>query len=422
MAILGFIIVVAGRVFSDSTIMRVRSQNMLKSSEELGKLANLISEDVSQMGVKVYMKGDMVELVDDAYMDKNNQDSSSYKLSRSENGDTLVFRKIAYEYQGENVTYLGVREITWYLEGRNVHRSCKTIKTLAGGTTNDECPEEEPLDILMSSSVDSLRFYPSASGIEHGASSSLDTLFNFKNFNLEYKKSEGPVKGLTVSPSGGGPEVALSDFADNGTSSEKKHNLLCLAEQNKSCHQFNFKKGETYAIEFNMPFRNYKEDSLGAQFLPGMDHFAIGLRNDNYDKPPGFPSDVLVFPTQASEGDKRARHIEISTETDINDASIVLVFAFYSPLAANAGGRLVFSDFKVFRKSDRAFHFPKEEYGTENISDSQERLKQKKNAKAFEMILEVSNKGERVKNYTEDENGRINGMVILTPNNGISAF
>jgi len=52
MAIMGFIIIVAGRVFSDSTKMRVRSQSMLASSEEAGRVSALIKEDVSQMGAK----------------------------------------------------------------------------------------------------------------------------------------------------------------------------------------------------------------------------------------------------------------------------------------------------------------------------------------------------------------------------------
>ncbi len=108
MAIMGFIIVVAGKVFSDATGMRVRSQNMLASSEEIGNLSAIIKEDISQMGAKVLgvssASNYKFEVREKVYISTTGTgDSSSYMLWHSPRGDvkkdsldSLIFRKIDY--------------------------------------------------------------------------------------------------------------------------------------------------------------------------------------------------------------------------------------------------------------------------------------------------------------------------------------
>ena len=52
MAILGIIVIVAGRAFSDSTKFRIRTQNILKATQEVENVATLFKSDVAQMGAK----------------------------------------------------------------------------------------------------------------------------------------------------------------------------------------------------------------------------------------------------------------------------------------------------------------------------------------------------------------------------------
>src|SRR5574344_3091254 len=91
-ALLGVIIVVAGRVYSDSTKFRLRTQNMLKATEEANRAASLIQEDLSSMGSKswkVLGAGiDSFYVETSVYFDPDNvteanKDSSSYVLTRS---------------------------------------------------------------------------------------------------------------------------------------------------------------------------------------------------------------------------------------------------------------------------------------------------------------------------------------------------
>ena len=54
MAILGVVVLVAGQALTDSTRVRVRTQNMLASSQNAENAASLLKEDIAQMGAKEY--------------------------------------------------------------------------------------------------------------------------------------------------------------------------------------------------------------------------------------------------------------------------------------------------------------------------------------------------------------------------------
>jgi len=118
-----------------------------------------------------------------------------------------------------------------------------------------------------------------------------------------------------------------------------------------------------------------------------------------------------------------ARRLEFSVADTVKAACIVITMAYYSPKTSDGDGKyvgsrgkLTFSNLKVFRKADETFHFPNTDgYGTTDINE-------KINAKAFELILEIDNKGEKSGTFsTYEENGikKKRGMVILTPNNGV---
>jgi len=439
MAIMGFIIVVAGRVFSDSTTMRIRSQNMIASAEQIGKLSALINEDVSQMGAKAWGKNESeykVSVENKVYMNAEinsvNPDFSSYKLThrtpKTDSMDNLVFRKISFNEQGLS---LGVREINWYLEDGNIYRSCRTIEGTGTDNEGGICPiGNDPKKVLMGTGIEKFYLIPSAPGISaSSSSSSADTLFG-ANISLGFsllERTEGPAEMKSIG-GGSGEMVTLSGFAGNSDANGKDFNQVYLGEKNasdwKKCSAFDLKKGEVYAVEFKMPLfvgQNNKTDSLSSQLVSGVDHIAVGLRDASGNSLAAAPIDVLLYPSQSEKADELVnsmpRRAEFSPEQDVK-ACVALTFAFYSP---NAGrGRLQFSEFRVFRVNTKAFYFPKvENYGAENFTPANERIRQKENVKAFQLVLETNkgNKGERTRTSFAEGNG----LVILTPNNGIKA-
>ena len=52
MGIVGIVVVIAGQAFSNSTKFRIRTDNMIKASQEAENVATIFKEDVSQMGAK----------------------------------------------------------------------------------------------------------------------------------------------------------------------------------------------------------------------------------------------------------------------------------------------------------------------------------------------------------------------------------
>jgi hypothetical protein len=465
MAIMGFIIIVAGRVFSDSTKMRVRSQNMIKNSEEVGRVSNLIKEDMSQMGVKAW--GQSVNNEYAVYnVGKNNPkiywnatstpgtgDSSSYALKHNKRAnetfrDSIAFRKAAFDEQGR---FLGIREIIWKVTNDSLLlRRCATIHKCAASPSNAVCgpidndlvvcPEKTSAkdadSVLIAKNITNFNIIPSKPGM---AGNTTDTLFGKSTDKfrlLSRTPSTGDIKEITNIDPGTGTETTVSNFAQNNTETGKSHNQLYLSEylktDYKDCKKLTFIKDETYAIEFKMPFSilSTAADSQlvlnSTQFVPGRDHLAIGLRTAGVvspTPPPGAPKDILFYPAQSAEAADLARHIEFSVSQNL-EACVAIIMAYYSPTVSTgqfsgAGGKLKFSNFKIFRKADETFNFPKSasdaDYGTEAITNLTERIKQKTNAKAFELILEIENKGE--KSGTSSSKGK--GMVIITPNNGV---
>jgi hypothetical protein len=130
-------------------------------------------------------------------------------------------------------------------------------------------------------------------------------------------------------------------------------------------------------------------------------------------------SDVLFYPAQQIGATSLQRHAEFTIDSKVSvSACVALTFAFYSPKTNE--GTMAFEDFKVIRKTDRAFHFPRkgdpdyDMHGTE-MQSGDEKKKNKKDVKAFQLKMEIDYKGEIVGTNSSGENG----MVITVPNNGI---
>jgi hypothetical protein len=398
MAIMGLIIVVAGRVFSDATGMRVRSQNMLESAEHLGYLSALINEDISQMGAKAWGENVaddyVIEASDLVYMQHSgaNPDFSSYELWHSSDSlDSMVFRRMAFD---DNGVFKDVREISWHAT-----KTGKIYRTEC--VVGESCSNGDVMQVLMGTGIRMFKLTPSTPGMLSGN----DTLFKpdgTPGFGF-LPRETGNENVHSVNVNSGLSTVKVYDFVQNSAEQDMKFNQVYLTENNSpACFPFTFEQGETYKIEFQMPIIGNENDSLITQFQPGVDHIAVGLRQAvNFAVFLDGPADVYLYPAQFGNASQASVYAEFSPKTTLGNACIAITFAFYSPLASK--GSLHFQNFRVLRKTDETFHFANSD------------IAQKENVKAFEMILEVERKGEKAS--TRSDNG--NGMVILTPNNGI---
>jgi len=431
MAILGFIIVVAGRVFSDSTIMRVRSQNMLKSAEAIGKVSSLLKEDISQMGAKVWGEGSTsayaVSVSNQVYWNATSGDYSSYTLNKekpSTNFDSLSFRKAEFSAAG---VFLGVREIAYWVRNDSLYRSCRTI----GSGANTDCPTNNS-QVMIATNIKKFVLTPSRPGAkDYTGSTNPDILFPLGTTAPNYtfaKRTSGTNVNENINVSGNGStEIVVSGFSAKNNATQKYFNQIYLVENLQAtwdnCIGMNFDKDDTYAVEFKMPHltsMDDERDSSSTQLLPGQDHIAVGIRKKDGNVPNGAPDDILFYPPQSSHAAEFKRYAEFAIKEKIEDACLAITFAFYSPKASR--GKLRFKEFSVYRKTDEAFHFPKSiaNYGAENSTAAPaEKIRQKVNAKAFELAMEIEFNGEKASTYSE-KNGNIKGMVITTPNNGIA--
>ncbi|MCL1956051.1 MAG: prepilin-type N-terminal cleavage/methylation domain-containing protein [Fibromonadales bacterium] len=453
MAIMGFIIIVAGRVFSDSTAMRIRSQNLLKSSAEIGKLANLLTEDISQMGVKAWGQntsdGYKVISHPDVYWgdisndDPEKRDFSSYVLIRRENtdpfADSLVFRKAVFD---DDDKLIAVREIALYDSAASFFRKCRQVTnkypngTNADGKSDGDCIStvsdiNKAPRVLMATNITNFKLTPSVA--------IPDILFppsGSEKFGL-YSRESGTVVKKPTKCNNYGTRTEVSGFIPNPSSpGGTKHELYlgkevppeCGGLQSSNCEGLKFYGQKTYVIEFKMPFN----DDESTQFLPGVDHLSIGFRTNQGAIIADAPKDVLFYPPQDVASKDMARHIEFSIKKDKDDeyinACVAITLAFYSPTLWDQKGEFTFEDFKVFRKIDESIHFPKpgdpdynESYGIGNATGSEQqiknKIKEKKSVKAFELMVEMAIGKEERKSGTFSQKGR--GIIVATPNNGV---
>ena len=460
MAILGFVIVVAGRVFSDSTGMRIRTQNMTKATETANAAAALLKEDIGRMGVKLWkdvgVNNAVFTVNKNVYrkLDAPNADTSSFVLERAEPAepgnpsgkfDELVFNTMDFNPDG---TFLAVREIRYRVnEIYELVRQCKTID----GAPDLECPEGNSgnewdgiLTTVIAANAETFSLNPSIPGVRP-QDGTLDASIAAANESPILFSSVADPAGFTFIPRETGNnvlggldvrptspnKVVLSGFKKNDAPEDVKFSQVFLAKQGAGeCEEFSFFPGETYVIDFDLPPIPPPAASSASEefcrmclFQPGIDHIALGLRNK------GNPDEALmqrvpdfvVFPPPIQSTDNaipHIRHQEFSVPIDASGdpyipltACISLTFAFYSPMVS--AGKLEFSNFAVFRKTDEVYHFATEEnayaYNPGITSNANIALKAK--VKAFELELSVKIKDEIAKAK----------IVIPVPSNGVFA-
>jgi len=437
--------------------MRVRSQNMLTTTEQLGKISALINEDMSQVGAKAWMgissSSNVVNVEGLVYTAEANfvlkEDYSSYMLWHREyannnvaSGDSIVFRAIAIDGNG---IYKGVKEVSLALrDNGELHRKCRTVTAAVSGVpAADGCTiatsldENDVISVLMGSGISNFRLTPSVPGVggssaSQGGEQLFPTSSDSKKFILLTRTATGggAEKLYAATPSCSEPYESCNIIGfQHNAGSQAKHHELYLAEPGKTwpeCHRFNLKMGETYAVEFRMPIASKSSgglDTASTQFVPGSDHIAVGFRKYGTGAVlEEIPVDAFLYPFGNIEQSNFKQRAEFSPAKDVSNVCVALTFSFYSPKAV--AGTFNIRDFKVLLTDDKAFHFAKPElgydpnYGTEDFNPEAERIRQKNSVKAFEMILEVKRKEEKVRTASSIDNG----MIILTPNNGIGGI
>jgi len=306
-----------------------------------------------------------------------------------------------------------VRGVAWYVKDSVLWRICQTLS----GTGNDDCPVSASAMIGVKMADKGARFdiTPATPGI-YSSSSGSEILFpasSSSGFRLLPREVAGAgvydYENTDVNPEEGSTSVVVSGFTTNfdGTSSVIKAHQVFLGPAvtaglsgtwNSNCTEFTFIPRETYAFEFRLL---YAADNM-RMFQPNKDHIAVGLRAKADASLISGTHDFMIYPPQVSDASAPTmlRYGEFSV-LDTVKACFAITFAFYSPVANT--GTLTFQNFKVYRKTDEAYHF---ESGYNPTDPAKKSL-----VKAFQLDLDVKRRG---------ETGRVT-MVIPTANNGVAA-
>jgi len=431
MAIMGFIIVVAGRAFSDSTKMRVRSQNMLASAEEAGRVSALLKEDISQMGAKSFGRssasGIVFDTVAGVHWNYNAKDFSSYNLERNNPAndyDYLSFRKAYYDPNGVCGAVLAVE---WYVRAADsvLMRKCTSTRPAKCATVNNFDADQEKCatngtTLEIARNVVLFKLNPSIPGII-GSSypSATDTLYSFSSTNanpFSYRVNS------TGTPAAYNGKVLSGVFSVNSSSSGTQHTDFYIAGAGgNNCQSFTFNAGEEYAIRFQLLYKVNSSDPCRtnanctvetsiaekynrmAMFQANRDHLSIGLRNPTTYVPINGISDFLFYPPQDDIADNVKTRLFRFSVPENTPACVGITAAFYSPEAYK--GHLDIDSLKVYRKTDEIYHFERSSGSNYNPSSASAKAQ----VKAFELSLGINKKGEINRTTT----------VIPVPNNGL---
>jgi hypothetical protein len=271
----------------------------------------------------------------------------------------------------------------------------------------------------MARNVSEFRFLPSKPGTDDFApASNADTLFpaTASGLNNNYFTLINSHAGATQQT--GASTVILAPF-ERSTSTINKVNKYYFTPSGTTCESFSFLADEEYVIEFNLlntiipsidecvtadatTCSDENRFNKMAMFQAGYDHLSVGLRDPSNGNPIANVPDFLFYPPQNAGDANIKRHFKLSVPEDM-PACIGITAAFYSEEAYK--GHLDFTNFKVYRKADKVYHFDRTVLDY-NPGDG----KDKAAVKAFELTLGINKRGEVNRVVT----------VIPVPNNGIT--
>ena len=420
-AILGIVVIVAGQAFSNSTKMRLRTENMIKANATVEEVGMLMQEDVSQMGAKSALVTNSYDWSDEAfessmvYMDAEGGDSSSFTISSNGNNSDLVMRRMRY---GTDGSYESVEEIEWYVENGNLYRKCKTLQSSLT-KISDDCPTANSPIVEMATNVASFKVIPAKPSVLESDYANMSENSprllpspdrNSSAFRLISRFGEDNFESIVREPQMGGGSVTLSGFSTNydftkqSSSSTKKANQLYLAsgainyvEEQSSwkslCTKVNLEAGEEYELSFRVPFIS---DDKSRSFCPGIDHMTVGFRNAENGTPVADLPDYAFYPSIASNADGR-RSVRFSVKSKKENLCLAFTFAMYSPTAPS--GTITITDLSLNKVESSHFEF--DEFNVIQVVD-------KKNVKALRLDLKLNRGG---------ETGDLS-LVVPIPSNG----
>lgn len=430
-AILGVIVLVAGRAFSDSTKFRVRTQNMLKASEVAEKVADMFSVDVSQMGAKVYKEAgsasvpDMFVASPKVYMDPSAlvPDSSSFHLVQSANGetDTLKMRRLRYSSAGQADV---VEEVAWFKRGKSLYRKCSVVEKIKAKTSSD-CPDPSVV-VEIASDIERFHVIPAQPGVVGDAFSTSaekalvlpvvgagvsGTPFRLLSRYASGHSGDEHFHFLSISPADGGEKINLTGFVSNY---DREHNKPITtgkevnqvfvgkaftgvapvdgSQWNILCSKVTLEPSVTYEISFELPY-NADNSRL---FCPGRDHAAVGFRH--LDGTLVQDLDDFLFYVPATDYEPNLRSFRFSLKKQEKNVCLAFTFASYSP--SSALGKVTIRNLKLRRVESANYNFDDKNY-VPLVPD-------KKNVKAFLLELAVNRGGEK-SNIS---------LVVPVPSNG----
>lgn len=414
MAILGVVVLVAGQALTDSTKIRVRTQNMLASSQNAENVASLLKDDIAQMGAKEYETekySGIFNVVQNAFMDPNNADASlidksSYFLQKGTGEfDSLYFRKIRYDDDGK---YVGLEAVSWYVRDGVLYRRCKRLESASGATDDATCPADGNTEVAIANDMSRFKVVPAKPKLLEASTGKVmfPPAEDVSEFRLISRYDGTKMLRLNLTPELGGNPVKLSGFVTNydvdaeAYSTVNRINQLYAAQANSGsgswselCSEMTFTPGAEYEISFKLPILSSTDASQ--TIVPGRDHLAVGLRTKSGEKIERF-DDFMFAPPNDETSANITRNFRFSVNQEVK-ACLAFTFVFFSPLAEQ--GTLNISNLTVKKVQDINYEFDADY--TPEIAD-------KKNVRAFYVDLRINKHGE--------QGG--SSYVFATPSNG----
>ena len=445
MGIVGIIVVIAGEAFSNSTKFRIRTDNMIKATQEAENVAMLFKEDLAQMGTKSSRENASADagaiygmkffgVVPEVYMDPTNsdndkKDSSSFWLDQPvDNYSDLKFRRMRYD---DNGYYEAVEEIHWYVENQVLKRTCKILAKASTFTLPDDdlCVEEDNPVIPVEMATGVTKFYVEAANPAFKEEKiQLFPPSNQEEFRLVPRVGDaGYASFKAVNAAGyeglGGTAVTLSKFFSNFSTSSQDY----LTGANAMKNQAVAIKNESGSAMWNALCSDYGKMTLrpdtvyeisfylsdrSLSFVPGEDHMSVGFRKAGSGDYPmkgeqRLISDFLFYPPMDTSGRGAGKRVMRFTVPErIENVCLTFTFALYSPLASE--GKVTVRNLRVNQVATASYTF--DGFSPETGLNK----KEKKNVKAFKLNLQVSR---GAKNGGNGETGDVD-LVIAVPSNG----
>ena len=450
MAIVGIIVVIAGEAFSNSTKFRIRTDNMIRATQEAENVAMLFKEDAAQLGAKSSRElgdaalgagyGNQFSAVNpNVYMDPNNldddkKDLSSFSITSADGMSDVKFRRLRYD---ENGYYEAVEEIRWFVENNVLKRSCKLLAKKAGlvVANDDPCSDvggNDKTPVEMATSVDSFYVIPATPGVTDETTQQIFPPNNATQFRLiprtdDIKLAVFRTENAAGQENGGGTSVVIKNFVSNfnvsteevfDSPNQKINQAFAVKNEDdpaavwsnmcSSYGNLTFEPNQVYEISFNVPYPGDDDKSL--VFVPGKDHMSVGFRvigTGDYPRQNGkkLIDDFLFFPPLDSRGNG-VRSMRFSVPQQVSNVCLAFTFACYSPLVSQ--GKITIENLRVNKVATATYTFDDPPFNAE----ANKTLKQ--NVKALQLLLKVS-RGK--KNGGSGETGRVL-IAVPIPSNG----